>query len=71
MPIRGELAPAGALAREEYYRLFTAEVLKTYFDIRYRLDDVGIVLASTGWSQDGWHTISHGHVLEVRRQTLN
>ena len=56
--------------REEYYRLFTAEVLKTYFDIRYRLDDVGIVLASTGWSQDGWHTISQGHVLKVRRQTL-
>ena len=35
--------------RPEYYRLFSPEVLETYFEIRYALGDDGIVLASTGW----------------------
>jgi predicted glutamine amidotransferase len=56
--------------REEYYRLFSPEVLETYFDICYELADRGIVLASTGWSQHGWSTVTEGHVLEVRRRSL-
>jgi len=56
--------------REEYYRLFTPEVLKVYFDIRYALLDGGIVLGSTGWTQPGWPTVTRQHILEVQRHTL-
>ncbi len=56
--------------REEYYRLFTPEVLKVYFDIRYALVDGGLVLGSTGWTQPGWRTVTRGHVFEVTRGTL-
>jgi predicted glutamine amidotransferase len=56
--------------REEYYRLFTPEVLKVYFDIRYALLDGGIVMGSTGWTQPGWHTVTRRHILEVERHTL-
>jgi predicted glutamine amidotransferase len=56
--------------REEYYRLFTPEVLEVYFDIRYARLDGGLVLASTGWTQPGWRTVTRAHVLEVARGTL-
>ena len=55
---------------DEYYRLFTEEELVAYFNLRYRLDAGGLVIASTGWGQPGWHTVSAGHVLAVRRHTL-
>jgi predicted glutamine amidotransferase len=55
---------------DEYYRLFTEEELATYFHLRYRLDDDGIVIASTGWGSEDWHTVSAGHVLSVRRREL-
>jgi predicted glutamine amidotransferase len=55
---------------DEYYRLFTEEELATYFHLRYRLDDDGIVIASTGWGSTDWHTVSAGHVLAVERGAL-
>jgi predicted glutamine amidotransferase len=55
---------------DEYYRLFTEEELATYFHLRYRLDDDGLVIASTGWGQAGWHTVLAGHVLAVKRHEL-
>jgi hypothetical protein len=55
---------------DEYYRLFTEEELVAYFNLRYRLDAGGLVIASTGWGQPGWHTVTAGHVLAVRRHTL-
>ncbi|HWT23669.1 MAG TPA: class II glutamine amidotransferase [Solirubrobacteraceae bacterium] len=55
---------------DEYYRLFTEEELATYFHLRYRVGEHGLVIASTGWGGDDWHTISAGHVLEVRRLEL-
>ncbi len=56
--------------RPEYYRLFSPEVLETYFEIRYALGDDGIVLASTGWGQPGCHTVRPDHILAVQRRTL-
>jgi predicted glutamine amidotransferase len=56
--------------REEYYRLFSTEVLKTYFDLPDVHTGDSVLVASTGWSQQGWHTITAGHVLAVRRHTL-
>jgi predicted glutamine amidotransferase len=57
--------------REEYYRLFTAEQLLTYFHIRYRMSPSGLVLASTGWNQEGWRTIAAGSVLAVSRTSID
>jgi predicted glutamine amidotransferase len=55
---------------DEYYRLFSPDTLLTYFDLQYRLDRRGLVVASTGWTPDGWQTVTEGHVLEVARFSL-
>ena len=42
----------------------------SYFDVAYRETDDAVVVASSGWCQDGWATLPNRHVLMVDRATL-
>jgi len=41
-----------------------------YFDLAYRLTGDAVVVASSGWPQDGWTFVPNRHVLVVERRTL-
>jgi predicted glutamine amidotransferase len=41
-----------------------------YFDLFYLETEAGIVVASSGWPQDGWTPLPNRHVLVVDRETL-
>ncbi|HTS99490.1 MAG TPA: class II glutamine amidotransferase [Streptosporangiaceae bacterium] len=41
-----------------------------YFDMAYRETEHAVVVASSGWSQDGWTHLPNRHVLVVDRDTL-
>jgi predicted glutamine amidotransferase len=41
-----------------------------YFDLAYRETEDAVVVASTGWPQDGWTFVPNRHVLAVERDTL-
>ena len=41
-----------------------------YYELRYRLDDNGIAVASSGWNQDGWTLMNNHQMLVVDRKTL-
>jgi|SRR5579875_559717 len=45
------------------------EVPELYFDLAYRQTDEGVVVASTGWPQDGWTPLPNASVLVVDRDT--
>jgi predicted glutamine amidotransferase len=47
-----------------------AEVL-AYLDLRYRVSPDAVVVASTGWPQDGWDLLPNRHLLIVDRGTLH
>lgn len=40
-----------------------------YFNLRYRVTDDAVVVASTGWGR-GWQPLANGELLMVQRQTL-
>jgi predicted glutamine amidotransferase len=40
-----------------------------YFNLRYRITDDAVVVASTGWGR-GWQPLANGELLVVRRETL-
>jgi len=40
-----------------------------YYDLRYRITDDAVVVASSGWGRD-WEELANGDVLAVRRGTL-
>jgi predicted glutamine amidotransferase len=40
-----------------------------YFNLRYRITDDAVVVASTGWGR-GWQPLANGDLLTVQRQTL-
>lgn len=42
-----------------------------YYDLNYRKDDDGVVVASTGWPTDGWVPLPNHHMLVVDRQSLD
>src|ERR1700733_3317176 len=46
------------------------EVPELYFDLAYRQTADAVVVASTGWPQDGWTSLPNGSVLVVDRATL-
>jgi predicted glutamine amidotransferase len=46
------------------------EVPELYFDLAYRQTPGAVVVASTGWPQDGWASLPNGSVLVVDRATL-
>lgn len=41
-----------------------------YYELRYRLDDSGIAVASSGWPQEGWNLIANHQIVIVNRNTL-
>jgi predicted glutamine amidotransferase len=41
-----------------------------YFDMSYRETEGAVVVASSGWSQEGWTTLPNRHVLIAERATL-
>ena len=41
-----------------------------YFDLAYRADSSGVVVASSGWPMPGWTPLPRYHVLKVDRGTL-
>jgi predicted glutamine amidotransferase len=41
-----------------------------YFDLAYQETEDAVVVASTGWPQDGWTVLPNRHVLVVERDTL-
>ena len=41
-----------------------------YYELRYRLDDNGIAVASSGWNQEGWTLMNNHQMLVVDRKTL-
>jgi predicted glutamine amidotransferase len=46
------------------------EVPELYFNLAYRQTPQAVVVASTGWPQDGWASLPNGSVLVVDRATL-
>jgi predicted glutamine amidotransferase len=46
------------------------EVPELYFDLAYQQTDKAVVVASTGWPQEGWTPLPNGSVLVVDRATL-
>jgi len=45
-------------------------VPERYFDLAYRVTPEAVVVASSGWPQDGWTFVPNRHVLVVDRSTL-
>lgn len=41
-----------------------------YYELRYRLDENGIAVASSGWNQEGWKLLENHQMLIVNRATL-
>jgi predicted glutamine amidotransferase len=41
-----------------------------YFDLAYTETEDAVIVASTGWPQDGWTVLPNRHVLVVERDTL-
>jgi predicted glutamine amidotransferase len=42
-----------------------------YYELKYRSDSEGVVIASTGWPQDGWKLLPNHHMLVVDRKTFS
>jgi predicted glutamine amidotransferase len=57
--------PVGAVAQQGY-----SGPPECYFDLAYRQTPDAVVVASTGWQQDGWTVVPNRHVLVVDRATL-
>jgi predicted glutamine amidotransferase len=47
------------------------EVPELYFDLAYRQTPEAVIVASTGWPQNGWASLPNGAVLVVDRATLS
>ena len=41
-----------------------------YYEIKYRADSEGVLVASSGWSQPGWKSLDNHHSLVVDRSTF-
>lgn len=42
-----------------------------YYTLKYRESAEGIIVASSGWEQDGWITLPNHHILVVDRKTFS
>ena len=42
-----------------------------YYELFYRKDERGVLIASTGWTQEGWQNLPNHHVMFVDRKTHN
>jgi hypothetical protein len=43
----------------------------SHYELRYRSDESGVVVASTGWGHDDWTVLANHQVLIVDRKSLN
>jgi len=59
-----ERIPPGAVAQHGYHG-----PPERYFDLAYTETDRGVVVASTGWPQDGWAGLPNRHVLVIDAET--
>lgn len=41
-----------------------------YYELKYRIDTDGCVVASSGWNQEGWSLLNNHEMLIVNRKTL-
>lgn len=41
-----------------------------YYELRYRIDENGIAVASSGWDQSGWNLLQNHQMLIVNRSTF-
>ncbi len=41
-----------------------------YYELRYRIDESGVVVASSGWDQTGWNLLENHQALVVNRHSL-
>lgn len=57
--------PSAAVAQQGY-----TGPPERYFDLAYLETDGSVVVASTGWPQDGWSWVPNRHVLVIDRETL-
>jgi predicted glutamine amidotransferase len=60
--------PAAAMLSRGYTG--PPEHLAGYFHLCYRVSDHCVVVASSGWPQDGWEMLPNGSVLVIERATL-
>jgi predicted glutamine amidotransferase len=60
-----ERIPPGAAGQQGY-----SGPPERYFDLAYSETDSAVVVASTGWPQDGWAWLPNRHVLVIDRETL-
>jgi predicted glutamine amidotransferase len=60
-----ERVPPGAVGQQGY-----RGPPERYFDLAYSETDSAVVVASTGWPQDGWAWLPNRHVLVIDRETL-
>lgn len=49
---------------------FDSEEIAAYFDLAYRVNQGGVVVASSGWPQPGWTPLPNRHVLVAERHSL-
>ena len=42
----------------------------TYYEVRYRLDQNGCLVASSGWDQDGWQLMPNHSALIIDRESM-
>ncbi len=59
--------PASALRSRGHGR--TEAEVAAYFDLSYQVSTDAVVVASSGWPQDGWTPVPNRHVLVVDRAT--
>lgn len=41
-----------------------------YYELKYRKDEHGILVASTGWNQPGWEVLNNHQILVIDRKTF-
>ena len=41
-----------------------------YYELKYKADSHGVLVASTGWNQPGWTVLPNHHMLVIDRATF-
>lgn len=66
------LTPDFLIAACEYNEGDQSEwTVDSHYELRYRRDDSGVVISSTGWGHDDWSVLANHQVLVVDRKSLN
>ncbi|KGA12752.1 hypothetical protein GM50_23700 [freshwater metagenome] len=66
------LTPDYLIAACEYNESDQSEwTVNSHYELRYRADQSGVVISSTGWGHDDWSVLPNHQVLIVDRKSLN